>query len=107
LHGYKIGGLRSIYSNGTVFYSYVGIIYLLPKTFTMLMMLSFIQTMLLAQDSTSTSTSTTKTTTTESTTWYTQPWIWVVGAVLLLIVIIALMRGNSSSATEKTTVIKD
>lgn len=77
------------------------------RFFLTLLALSFIQLITFAQDSTSTSSSSTKTTTTTTTTWYTQPWIWIVGVVLLLIVIIALMRGNRSTTTEKTTVIRD
>lgn len=58
----------------------------------------------LAQDTITTSTTRTVT----STSWYTQPWIWIVGGVLLLVVVIALMRGSTTRVTtEKTTVIKD
>lgn len=76
------------------------------KSFFIFLALCFVQTMVLAQDSTGTSSSSTRTTTT-TTTWYTQPWIWVAGGALLLIIIIALMRGNSSRSVEKTTVVRD
>ncbi|HUM66598.1 MAG TPA: hypothetical protein PLV32_12155 [Chitinophagaceae bacterium] len=65
--------------------------------------LCLIQVVMVAQDTVRTHT-TTKTTAT----WYTQPWIWVVGAVLLLLVIIAMMRGSNSRAiTKTTTVVKE
>jgi hypothetical protein len=56
---------------------------------------------------------TSKTVTTETTTttteWYTQPWVWIVGAAVLIIVLVALLRGNSNDTREvsRTTVIKD
>ncbi|MBD0289225.1 MAG: hypothetical protein M3342_12530 [Bacteroidota bacterium] len=28
--------------------------------------------------------------------WYTQPWVWVVGAALFILLLVALLRGNSS-----------
>ncbi len=74
------------------------------KTLLIFLLLSFIQTISFGQDSTSKSvTTTTKTT---STTWYAQPWVWVVGGVVLLIILVALLRGNSSG-TDRTTIIKD
>lgn len=59
-----------------------------------------------AQDSTVTATSQT-TTTTE--TWYTEPWVWVVGGAVLILIIVALTRGNkgdSTGRTDKVTVTK-
>jgi len=75
--------------------------------FLLVFILSFVQVLAFAQDSTSTST--TRTTTTTTTTWYTQPWVWVVGGIVLLIILIALFRGNSSTKDRevtRTTVIK-
>lgn len=60
----------------------------------------------------STSTSSTTTSTTE-TTWYTQPWAWIVGGVLLLLIILLASRsgssrtGSSDSVTVKKTVSRD
>ena len=31
----------------------------------------------------------------ETTTWYTQPWMWAIGAAVFIIIIVALMRGKS------------
>jgi len=70
--------------------------------------LLLIQVVAFAQDdkgSTESTSTTTKTTTT--TIWYAQPWVWVVGGVILLIVLVALLRGNSSGTDTHTTVIKD
>lgn len=33
----------------------------------------------------------------ETTTWYAEPWIWVVGGAVFIIIIVALMRGNGKS----------
>jgi len=65
-----------------------------------------------AQDSTGSSTTVTTTESTTTTTeWYTQPWVWVVGAAVFIIIIVALIRSNSSSdkteVSRSTTVIKD
>ena len=67
------------------------------KTFATLLMLSLLQTIIWAQDSTVSTSRTT--TTTEQTTWYTQPWVWVVGGAVFLLLIVALVRSNSSSGT--------
>ncbi|WP_276503894.1 hypothetical protein [Terrimonas pollutisoli] len=77
------------------------------KRFLGIIMLCLFQTALLAQDSTSSSTSKTTTTTTTTTTWYTQPWVWVLGGAIFILILFALMRGNTSSTTEKTTVVRD
>lgn len=39
--------------------------------------------------------------------WYRQPWIWVVGAVLFLLLIIAILRGSNKQVTnEQSTVTR-
>ena len=63
-----------------------------------------------AQDSSSTAV-TTETTSTRSTTeetWYTAPWVWVVGIAVLILLIVALTRGNKGGAgrTDKVTYTK-
>ena len=30
-------------------------------------------------------------------TWYTQPWIWIVGGAIFILLLVALVRGNSTS----------
>ena len=90
----------------------------LSKAFTYLLVILFsvLQLPLLAQDNPTsggdggTSKTITTETTTTTTDWYTQPWVWIVGAAVLIIVLVALLRGNSSSDTRevsRTTVIKD
>lgn len=86
--------------------------------FVLVLLFSFLNIALFAQDKPTTeggnnNTGTTSTTiTTESTTtteWYTQPWVWIVGGAVLVIVLVALLRGNGSNTKEvsRTTVIKD
>jgi amino acid transporter len=87
------------------------------KNFFALFMLCLFQVVLLAQDSGSTSSSTTKTdvkiTSETSDTWYTQPWVWIVGAAVLILLLVALLRGGggsdrgtTASRTDKVTVTK-
>lgn len=30
--------------------------------------------------------------------WYTQPWVWIVGAAIFILLLVALLRGNSRSS---------
>lgn len=32
--------------------------------------------------------------------WYTQPWVWIVGAAIFILLLVALLRGNNSSARD-------
>ncbi len=73
------------------------------KKIVTLFILSLIQAMVFAQDSAVSSGSQTTTTTTASeNTWYTQPWVWVVGGAVFLLLIVALVRSNSSSGDSRT-----
>jgi hypothetical protein len=82
------------------------------KTLVTFLMLTFMQAIAFAQDSSggsSSSSSTTSTTITTEETWYTQPWVWIVGGAVLLLLIVALMRGGGSDRngrTDKVTVTK-
>ena len=29
--------------------------------------------------------------------WYTQPWVWIVGAAVFILLLVALLRGNRAS----------
>jgi hypothetical protein len=31
-----------------------------------------------------------------SSNWYTQPWVWIIGAAVFILLLIALLRGNRS-----------
>ena len=81
------------------------------KAIVTFLMLTFMQALAWAQDTTggsSSSSSNTSTTTTTQETWYSQPWVWIVGGAVLLLLIVALMRGNSNSGprSDKVTVTK-
>lgn len=41
----------------------------------------------------------TKSTTTNTQSWYTAPWVWIVGAAVFILLLIALVRGGSSRST--------
>jgi hypothetical protein len=77
-------------------------------------MLSFMNTLALAQDSSSSSsvTKSSSSTTTTETIWYTEPWVWVLGAAILIIIIIALTRTGGTTTerraghTDKVTYTK-
>ncbi len=57
-----------------------------------------------AQDSSSTAvtTETTSTSSTTQETWYTAPWVWVVGIAVVILIIVALTRGNKNGGTGRT-----
>jgi hypothetical protein len=79
------------------------------RQLVMVLVLSFMQLSIWAQDSSSSSVTVTKETTTTTTNWYAQPWVWVVGGAVFILILIALLRGNSSSDREvtRTTVVRD
>ena len=81
------------------------------KSFVTIFMLCFLQAMAWAQDSTGTSSTTHSSVTTESHTWYTEPWVWIVGGAVLLLLLVALLRGgggsdSGGSRTDKVTYTK-
>ncbi len=49
----------------------------------------------LAQESASVAVTSTETT--ETTTWYTQPWAWVVGGAVFILLLVALLRSGNKS----------
>jgi hypothetical protein len=72
------------------------------KYFTAALLFSCFQLICLGQDSGTTST-TVKTTTTEHTEWYTIPWVWVVGGIIVILLIVGIIsNGRSSSRTTVT-----
>jgi hypothetical protein len=41
--------------------------------------------------------------------WYTQPWVWVIGAAVFILLLVALLNGNKGrdTVTTERTTIKD
>ena len=82
------------------------------KAFLTFLMLTFIQTIVWAQDTTrsSSSSSTSVKVTKEGADWYAQPWVWVVGGAVLILLLVALLSGGRSRSTagrtDKVTVTK-
>jgi len=65
------------------------------KGFIVLFMLSLLQTAVWAQEGgADIDVKVTK----ESSNWYAQPWVWIVGGAVFLLLLVALMRGNSNKS---------
>jgi hypothetical protein len=70
------------------------------KYFIAAFLFSSFQLVCLAQDG---GTKTTvKTTTTEHSEWYTIPWVWVVGGVIVLLLLIAIINSGRNSSSRTT-----
>ena len=80
------------------------------RSFLTLLCLVVFQAALLAQDAQPGSSSTTTVTKHEITTyWYTNPWVWVIGAAVFILLLVALLKGSSksgSSTSDRVTVTK-
>jgi len=79
------------------------------KKGTLLFLFSIIGLISFAQDSGATTSTTTATNTNKTTTSvFVEPWVWVVGGIILLLILIGLFRkGNSTKVEKNTTVIRD
>ena len=77
----------------------------------------FVSFALWAQDQTDGSSSSSTSTSTKTTNihlsadngnaWYTQPWVWVIGAAVFILLLVALLNGNKGRdtvTTERTTI---
>ncbi len=68
------------------------------KTFFSTVLLSFTQLFVNAQDKVIT------TTTRTETYWYTEPWVWVTGGIVVVILLAVILSGrNKTTIIEKTT----
>ncbi len=68
------------------------------KAFVIMLIVSLFQTIVFGQDSGGSSSTVTTSTHTETQTWYTQPWVWIVGGAVFILLLVALLRGNSNKA---------
>ena len=66
------------------------------KGFVVLLMLSLLQTAVWAQEGGGADIDIKVTK--ESSNWYAQPWVWIVGGAVFLLLLVALMRGNSNKS---------
>ncbi len=64
------------------------------KGFAILLILSLLQTAVWAQEKGGADINVKITK--ESSNWYAQPWVWIVGGAVFLLLLVALMRGNSN-----------
>lgn len=62
------------------------------KSFTVFLLLSFVQVIAFAQDKKVE----VDINTNKGGNWYAQPWVWIVGGAVFLLLLVALMRGNSN-----------
>ncbi len=78
--------------------------YKLPMLTLMLLagVYSFAQDATGSSQSSTTHTTTTTTAPDTTTMWYTSPWVWVIGGVVLLIILIAAFSGKNKSTSEVT-----
>src|ERR1700694_2832731 len=77
------------------------------KALISVFILSLIQVILFAQDTTHSST--TVTTHQETTALYTSPWVWIVGIAVFILLLVALLGGknrNRTGTSDKVTVTK-
>ena len=81
------------------------------QSFLLTLFLILFNLVVLAQDSTSSSTTTTTTKKTNisvtsdntTSTWYTSPWVWVVGAAIFILLLVALLSNRSGRDTVTTS----
>ena len=77
------------------------------KQSILLFIFSIIGMVTFAQETTpAATTTTTENTNTKTTSIFVEPWVWVVGGIVLLLIIIALFRrGNSNTKVERSTTV--
>jgi len=68
------------------------------KTVLAFMFLTFLQVVAFAQDKVVTTTKHT-----ETYTWYAEPWVWVVGGIVLILLLVAIFSGKNKTIVTNTT----
>ncbi|MGZ3850261.1 MAG: hypothetical protein ACXVMS_16210 [Flavisolibacter sp.] len=82
------------------------------KMFVSVLVFACLQTVLWAQDGSSSTTTSSKNVdvATHSDNWYASPWVWVIGAAVFILLLVALLSGGRSrsadSSTDRVTVTK-
>ena len=77
------------------------------KAFFAFCALLFIQAVVLAQDTTTSTSKTSVTVTKEQTSdWMSNQWVWVIGAAVFILLLVALLGRGGSGRTDRTTVTK-
>jgi hypothetical protein len=71
----------------------------------LLLTIALYSSMIYGQDSVVTATTSSTASTVEQTTWYTQPWVWIVGGAVFILLLIAMVRGGGNRS-DKVTVTK-
>ena len=75
------------------------------RSFTTLLMFSFMHLICWGQDSGSLSTLVkTTTTATEHTEWYAAPWVWIAGGIIVILLLAAIISGGRRSSSSRTTI---
>ena len=64
------------------------------KNAFLMVLLSITAAISYAQDSVTSAVSTTASSTTETTMWYAEPWVWVVGGAVFLLLLVALLKSG-------------
>jgi hypothetical protein len=81
-----------------------------PGAAIMLIFFTVLQTVLWAQESTTTSTNKVDVSVERSENWYASPWVWVIGAAVFILLLVALLGGGrgrtTDSSSDKVTVTK-
>jgi len=80
------------------------------KMMILTVLFAAIQTVLWAQESTTTTTEKVGVTVERSENWYASPWVWVIGAAVFILLLVALLGGgrgrSTDSSSDRVTVTK-
>jgi hypothetical protein len=73
------------------------------KMLITLLVFTAIQTVLWAQESTTTSTEKVDVSVERNENWYASPWVWVIGAAVFILLLVALLGGGRGKATDSSS----